>query len=348
MQVDIIGGGISGLSAAIALKKNNPQAEVIVHEKHGEIGNNLDARKCGEAHSIESFSLRFAPPPGSVASMISEAETIVGRTTYRYQRTKDTAWILNRPVFISYLGNTALDLGVILQKNDRISDVAELSSDFIIDASGCPSPIRRKLHLPLRFVGVGYQETISDCSVFEPGLMKIVFDKRGGYFWVFPRRSEFREVNVGVGFFKKQSLNLDQVLSVFKKEYDISGWVEHRTAGLIPFGVQYPLRKNNILFVGDAGVGTFPLDGQGIYRALMSGEAAGRHLAASNPAGYVTEMLKMFIKWDLIGKLFLRSVYATEKINKNGMLHLWNVMQLLSNRFGLFESKFNMIQKSIS
>jgi len=49
IKVDIVGGSFGGLSAAISLKEINKSIDVIVHEKHKEIGYNHEGRRCGEA-----------------------------------------------------------------------------------------------------------------------------------------------------------------------------------------------------------------------------------------------------------------------------------------------------------
>ena len=46
------------------------------------------------------------------------------------------------------------------------------------------------------------------------------------------------------------------MLENFKKENGISGKINHVTGGPVPLGLQRPLIYKNIIFVGDAGVGT--------------------------------------------------------------------------------------------
>ena len=66
IQVDIVGGSISGLSAAISLKQHDKSIDVIVHEKYKKIGYNHEGRRCGEAHSIESEWKKWKPIGKSV------------------------------------------------------------------------------------------------------------------------------------------------------------------------------------------------------------------------------------------------------------------------------------------
>ena len=80
------------------------------------------------------------------------------------------------------------------------------------------------------------------------------------------------------------------------------------------FHLQRPLKKDNILFVGDAGVGAFPMTGQGIYRALLSGDVAGSCLAQKKPNKYPYRITQMFVKWDVVGRTYLYCNYALRRI----------------------------------
>ena len=114
------------------------------------------------------------------------------------------------------------------------------------------------------------------------------------------------------------------MLEIFKEEQKIEGKINYVTGGLIPIGIQRPLRYKNILFVGDAGVGAYPLSGQGIYRALISGDQAGKFLARGNPKKYAHMMNKIFIRWDLICKTFFRINFLFKKINPKLILSSLN------------------------
>ena len=81
MQVDIIGGGLSAIATALSLKKYDPSINVIIHEKHEEIGYNTDARRCGEAHHIEQVWKQWTPDNDSINSEISKGITYIGKTT---------------------------------------------------------------------------------------------------------------------------------------------------------------------------------------------------------------------------------------------------------------------------
>lgn len=147
-----------------------------------------------------------------------------------------------------------------------------------------------------------------------------------GYVWIFPRNPEKREINIGLGFVGYKKCNLKECLEEFKKEKNITGTVNYVTGGLIPTGLQRPLMFKNILFVGDSGVGAYPFTGEGIYRALISGDVAGKCIALNHVKKYPHIMNQKFIKWDIIGKTLYKFNCTLGKINPKMIL-------LASNRF---------------
>jgi len=302
MQVDIVGGSLSGLSTAIACKQHNPAVHVIVHEKYPVIGFNHEGRRCGEAHSIENEWKKWKPVGNSVFNDIVHVETIIGKKTYVVNRRPGTSCILNRQAFICQLAEQAQRLGVDINVNDDIKHVDALDGDVIVDASGCPSSMKKDLGIRLGILGRTYQQTIEQCNWFIADTVKILFTGEFGYYWVFPRDPAKQEANIGVGVLGGFECNLKQMLEQFKQENSITGRVNYVLGGPIPVGLQHPLKKDNILFVGDAGVGSFPLTGQGIYRALISGDVAGRCIARNQIHRYPHSIHQKFIKWDIWGK----------------------------------------------
>ena len=331
IKVDIIGGSLSGLSTAISLKEHDSSIEVVVHEKYKEIGYNHEGRRCGEAHSVEREWTKWKPTGKSVYNNILNGEVVIGKKRYHAKRPPNVAFMLNRQEFICQLAREAEKNGAVIQINDKINSVDDLDSDFIVDASGCPSSIKRDLDLGTGFVGTTFQQTLEEANCFVADTVKIIFSPILGYFWVFPRNPEKKEVNVGVGMLGDFGYNLREILESFKEEYQITGTVNYVIGGLIPLGLQRPLIYKNILFVGDAGVGAFPLSGQGIYRALMSGEIAGRCIAKKQPKKYPSIIRREFLLWDLIGTTFIRTNLVFRKINPELFLTSLNLFSRAGN-----------------
>lgn len=326
MKVDIIGGGISGFSTAISLKKYDSCVEVIVHEQYKKIGYNIAARRCGEAHSVQDEWKKWQPSERSIYNTIHKAELIIDNQTHLFHvQPPNKAYILNRPEFIRQLAAEAKSLGVVIQTDDKVKSAEDVDGDYVVDASGCPSILKRKLGINNGIKGIAYQQTLESSNCFVSGTAKIIYTDDFGYYWIFPRDSLKKEVNIGVCFFGQFGYNLKKLLSEFKNKNHLSGTINYETGGLLPEGLQRPLKYKNIVFVGDAGVGTYPFNGQGIYRALLSGEEAGRFLADKNPKGYVHRMNQLFIKWDMIGKMFIRGNFVIRQINPWLVLRLSNI-----------------------
>jgi len=315
IKVDIIGGSLSGISAGISLKKNNKSVEVIIHEKHKTIGYNHEGRRCGEAHTVESKWIPDIPKGKSIFNNITKAEVIIGKKRHIVHKEINKAFILNRQEYIYQLGKKAENLGVIISTNDKIKTINDLDGNYIIDASGCPSLVKRELGLSGGIRGTTYQQTLENSNNFISDTIKVIHSEFGGYFWIFPRNPLKNEINLGVGSFLKFKYNLRDILEKFKEEQKIEGKINYITGGLIPIGIQRPLIYENILFVGDSGVGTYPLSGQGNYRALISGDMAGKFLAMNKPTKYPHMMNIIFIRWDLICKSFFLPNILFKKIN---------------------------------
>ena len=335
MHVDIVGGGLAGLSTAISLKKLDQNISVSVYERHPRIGYNHDGRRCGEAFFSE-ITNQWIPKGESYYNSIYEVDVIIGEKIYRQKFPKNHAYMLNKPAFIDQLGKEAKKHNVDIQTDQRISNVKTLSGDVIVDASGCPSIIKKSLGLDQGLKGLTYQETLHDCNVFREDHIKIYYFGKVGYYWIFPRNKEKKEVNVGVGLLGDRYAQLPQLLHSFKEQMNITGRPDYYAGGLIPLGLQPPLQNDNILFVGDAGVGTFPYLGEGIRRSLINGEIAASCIAAGELKRYTSEMMKRFYLWDFIGKFGLKASKVASMISEDAMFFL------LHRYFDLLHSQYNL------
>lgn len=324
IRVDIIGGGISGLSSAISIKKLNKNIKVIIHEKHKRIGYNPEGRRCGEAHSVEREWKKWKPAKNSIFNEIHTVKTIVGDKTYTLKRKPGTSCILNRQEFICQLGKEAKKLGTEIITNDKIKKVEELNGKYIIDASGCPSKIKKILNIKQKNIGITYQQTLENSNYFNKDTVKIFLTVNNGYFWIFPRDPEKKEINLGVGISNRKNIDIKKNLEEFKKIHNIKGEINYTLGGLIPVGLQNPFKYKNILFVGDAGVGTMPITGEGIYRALLSGDIAAKCIVQNKVKRYPYEIFRNFMKWQIIGMNMLKISDIANQIGEKAVVFLWN------------------------
>jgi flavin-dependent dehydrogenase len=324
INVDIVGGSLGGLSTAITIKERDKSIDVTVHEKHKKIGYNHEGRRCGEAHILGDEWKRWRPTESSIFNMIKKMEITVGKKYYEFFYEPWKICILNRQEFIHQLGVKAKKLGVNIQTNDKIKSVNDLDGDYIVDASGCPSVIKRELKIDKGIKGVTYQQTLENSNFFDSDVMRVFYSGTLGYFWIFPRDPEKKEINIGVGFVGRLDFNLKEKLEEFKKENGITGKINYTLGGLIPGGFQKPVIYRNILFVGDTGVGAFPLTGEGIFRALLSGQLAGKCIANNNIKKYKFLVTRYFIKWNTIGNTITRINTVLREINPDLVLRSTN------------------------
>jgi len=320
IKIDIVGGSIAGLNTALSIKKYNKNIKVVVHEKHKIIGFNHEGRRCGEVHSMKWGWSKGKPNEKSIYNEIKKVETNIGNKKYVSYLKLGVSSMLNRQEFISQMGKEAEKNGIEIYTNDKVKSLNDLDGDYIVDASGCPSSIKRELKIKHGLANLTYQQTIEDCNWFKSDTIRTFFTGISGYFWAFPRNPEKKEVNLGVGTALKENINLKQMLEQFKKDNNITGKVNYVLGGMVPTGLQRPFSYKNILFVGDAGVGAFPLTGEGIHRALISSDIAGECIANGYPKKYPHRIMQEFIKWELIGKTFLGINYILTKIGPKILL----------------------------
>lgn len=319
IHVDIVGGGFGGLSTAITLKRLNKTISVTVHEKHRQIGYNPEGRRCAEGYPWYPDLPDWGPPDDCVFTIIKNQEFIFESTSYTppINPALLSSMIINRQRYLAYLGMVAQGLGVDIQTHDTVSSISELDGTFLVDASGCPSTLRKDLGLTHVRVARSYQQTIEHANVFRADTVRFFFKKSVGYFWIFPRDTTKKEINVGVGVMSTARGNPKELLISFKREVGIEGDVNYVTGGLIPVGLQRPLRYGTVMFVGDAGVGTFPLTGEGIARAILSGTIAAQCIAARKPHRYPVLINQEFLTWDLIGKTCLQTSSVLQRIGNH-------------------------------
>jgi len=167
---------------------------------------------------------------------------------------------------------------------------------FLVGADGCNSIVRRFLGLPVerRLIGLQYQVPLKEKEPkFEMHLHAKYF--HSWYAWVFPHRETLR---IGCMCDPKilpaEELKLQFKRWLREQQIDLTG-ARYESA---PISYDYRgIRFNNIFLVGDAGGFASGLTGEGIYQALVSGEAAAQMILDPD---YVSEELKRVIRYNEI------------------------------------------------
>lgn len=162
-----------------------------------------------------------------------------------------------------------------------------LSADYLVAADGAHSPVRRLLHGDTRVPGALALEghlPRERASIHPP--MTLDFQEvAGGYGWLFPKgdhvnlglyvwqRGRAKPTRALLADYARRSLGSDQLESL--GGYPLGTWLHKR-----------PVACGRVLFAGDAAGATEPLLGEGIYGALLTGQAAAAALLAGCPGDY--------------------------------------------------------------
>ncbi len=274
-RIAIVGGGVAGLASAYWLSKHG--FKVKLYERHREIGFNPDGFRCGEAHFVRAEE-GITPPKNAISKAVKGILLRTCNKKYIVLPKKElngTMVVLHKPKFLRFLAEIAEREGAEIITGRKIRRKQDLGdADFILDASGCPplfKPLNRKR------LGITYQETIENCNIYPKDFLEQHWlQHEMGYLWIFPKDDRTRTVNLGVGWLlntKKRGRNAPKMtpkkfLERWKREKGVEGEIVRSTAGLVPLGYQRPLIAENIVFVGDAGIGADELTGGGILRAL--------------------------------------------------------------------------------
>ena len=67
-----------------------------------------------------------------------------------------------------------------------------------------------------------------------------------------------------------------------------------------------------------------PITGEGIYRALLSGDIAAKCIVQNNAKKYPYEVYRSFIKWQVVGMNMIRTGNIVNNIGEKAMLFLWH------------------------
>jgi len=248
-----------------------------------------------DIHGISKLHLES--PDGSVLNLVSDEPVGI---------------LIRRVEFDHSLVKAAVSAGARLREKFEITQVERdkdgitlqsrtgerLRAPMIVAADGVHSVIAKRLGVnarwPTRAIAIDMmEETPHDTlRATRPDQVWIAYAYKGldGYSYIFPKT---RHVNVGIGC----------LLSHFKGEvaarpYDLqSGFVsslvdmgelegrsdrKHFTPYLIPVGGPLPKTYDaRVLFTGDAGGFVHGFTAEGIYYSMISGELAGRAIAAS-------------------------------------------------------------------
>jgi geranylgeranyl reductase family protein len=285
-DVTIVGAGPSGAVLAYLLAQHG--IKVLLLEKA-----RLPRKKiCAGGITVRASSLLPFDFQESVERVIYGV-----RLSYRLVpqrvRTYDQplAYMVMRDKFDSLLAAGAQAAGVILEDGIEVREIKDrkdhvwvntasgsFTTPVLVGADGANSVVVRSLGLRSGFeYGLGFNSHIEvkpDRLSQWDGLIGLDWGIKGGYAWVFPKKSQ---ICVGAASSLKETKKLKPYALKLIQAYDLGNPAEQKIQGhLIPVRkAKTPLGCSRVILLGDAAGMVDPLTGEGIYYALKSA-----HLAA--------------------------------------------------------------------
>jgi menaquinone-9 beta-reductase len=314
-DVIIIGGGPSGATCGIFLKKLNPTLRVCIIDKES-----FPRKKpCGDGLSpgvvdiineagfsdffLERFPIsNFELSCGDSIDIKYDLRNLFESNSYGF--------VYQRELFDEKLMEGAVEAGVDFFKKHEIVGMIEIDQwgtqvicrndnnnfrfigKIIIGADGANSKVRSYLKIPPNdddHMGIGLKYY---CSYTGPDEMSLRIDilksLKSSYGWFFPMSKGLANIGIGVNVdvYKKYKINLnkefDNYLLFLKKKMQLELIPGSRGGYPLPYGSQMPeLVHGNKILIGDAASMINPLTGEGIYYGMYAGKSLATNIARS-------------------------------------------------------------------
>jgi len=323
-DVVVVGGNISGLSAAISASESGVSTAVI--ERYSKP---LYPPRCGEGTDNITWSL-FGVDECSRNEIKRIKVNVAESWSDVFQLRRFRLFIFDRYCVENRLLSKAESLGVKLFLGRRMKDFYPpykvildrgdiVEGKIIVDATGISCQIGRRLGVtpPLKSVDIGRCIQSRVEASFDKQMVSLWFHKPFapfGYAWVFPFSKNL--ANIGIGIPGVYRLDLRNTLEKFIS-YATSGnsVVKSTFYACVPTALPIPrLVKGNVMIVGDAARLVNPVFGKGISNALLSGIVAGR-VAAKYIQGEVSSL-------DLYHKLMRKKISSIKRFYRRKMSSL--------------------------
>ena len=366
-DVLIVGAGPAGSNAAISYKELNPSLKVGLIDK----ATFPRDKSCGDAigpgvisalkrfnneHILENepqvvSTTLYGPDNIGIQNYIPEVKNKEDSIVYVIPRIDLDNRILNLAKdldvdvteglsFVSFEENPNKNILVKFKNKD---EEFLFSTKLLVGADGANSRIRKQLNLKQnsdwhKAIAIrAYIDSPNYIEIFnERTLMfEINVSAEKGYAWAFPSKGNLLNIGIGVpvSIFKKDKLNINQLLKDFIAQLESRGVIveniRKQKSYMLPFASSRPkLKKNiNIALIGDASSMINPISGEGIFYGMEAG-----YLLAKNTNGLVRseELSSGILKYEkefsnrfrkhylscALARLILQSPFMTKRLLK--------------------------------
>lgn len=366
-DVLIVGAGPAGSNAAISYKELNPSLKVGLIDK----ATFPRDKSCGDAigPGVISALKRFnnehilENEPQVVSTTLYGPDNIGIQNYIPEVKNKEDSivYVIPRIDLDNRILNLAKDLDVdvteglsfvsfeedanknILVKFKNKDEEFLFSTKLLVGADGANSRIRKQLNLKQnsdwhKAIAIrAYIDSPNYIEIFnERTLMfEINVSAEKGYAWAFPSKGNLLNIGIGVpvSIFKKDKLNINQLLKDFIAQLESRGVivenVRKQKSYMLPFASSRPkLKKNiNIALIGDASSMINPISGEGIFYGMEAGYLLAKNTnelvrseeLSSGILKYEKEFSNRFRKHYLscaLARLILQSPFMTKRLLK--------------------------------
>ncbi len=304
VEIVVIGAGPGGLSCAQKLAEHGKN--VLVIEKKTVIG----PKSC--AGGITWNGLLNHVPDSLIEWVFHDQHIISARQRVKISEVEPIAATVDRKALGQKMAEDADHAGAVIKTGtvvnritsdtvtvtDRYGRAEEIKYSHLIGADGSTSIVRKFLKIPVRQMGFGINCQIKgQAEKMEWHLNTKRFDR--GYGWIFPHRQ-----SISIGAYHPQygraSRSLKKQLLVWANEQGYNLKREYLQPGLINHDYR-GFNFNQTWLVGDAAGLASGLTGEGIYPAIISGEAvAMKIINPQYPALEIDEMVSKKKKHQLV------------------------------------------------
>ncbi|MBN1132489.1 MAG: NAD(P)/FAD-dependent oxidoreductase [Bacteroidales bacterium] len=314
-DVIIVGGGPAGLKCAETLSFSG--LEVLLVEKNQKLGKKV----C--AGGLTRRSITALPvPPELVECAVYRTELCTPRRHSVSLSEEPLAFMINRTELGEWqyekidAPNIHFIMGVgvtsVKEKHVILSDGTEYSYDYLVGADGFNSIVRKYLGFPQDRKLIGIQYRIA--RKMEGEALLFHFNPRffkAWYTWTFPHRDSHV-----IGCCADPA-----IMPVRQLKDNFHRWLAEKGVDLknaefesAPISFDYRgFRFGNIFLAGEAGGFASGLNGEGIYQATVSGEAAARLILNQDAA---LPDLKRMMRYNRIQKRILNFLLFAGPLRK--------------------------------
>lgn len=275
----VIGAGPAGLTCARILAEHG--FEVLVLERNRKVGPKI----CGGGITWKGL-IRHVPEHLIERSFRTQ-HIRTDRQKVRITSATPIIATVEREKLGTWMQQQAIEAGALIRTDTLVTEVGKhiitvktrggtterLGYRYLIGADGSSSIVRKYLRLPTRQMGIGIHYRVAgDFNQMEWHLHSKLFSN--GYAWIFPYNGS-ASVGIYTDGASMPAKSMQAGLHQWSQTNNISLQGVRPRAGLINFDYR-GWRFGNILLAGDAAGLASGLTGEGMYPAIVSGEAAAR------------------------------------------------------------------------